>query len=120
MLRDQGLLSTVASKEKSRLDGWFPGQMVMKRNPKPSPIGTDFWSGTRLVDSVSGNSSMRIELPDGQGTSVNHGVDRWMTTLEKYSAGLGYLNFILNELGQSKGRYRRPQLDDFPTAYAAA
>jgi hypothetical protein len=44
----------------------------MRRNPKPSGIGTDFWSGTYMVDFVAENGSVRTMLSDGQTIPVNH------------------------------------------------
>jgi len=35
-------------------------------------IGTDFWCGPYLIDSISDNSSVRIILPDGQTIPVKH------------------------------------------------
>ena len=61
-----------ARSEEVRTEDWFPGQLVMRRNPKPSAIGTDFWFGPYLIDSVSDNGSVRIILPDGQTIPVNH------------------------------------------------
>jgi len=44
----------------------------MRRNPKLSAIGTDFWFGPYLIDSISDNGSVRIILPDGQTIPLNH------------------------------------------------
>jgi hypothetical protein len=44
----------------------------MRRNPKPSAIGTYFWFGPYLIESISDNGSVRISLPDGQTIPVNH------------------------------------------------
>ena len=44
----------------------------MRRNPKLSAIGTDFWFGPYLIDSISDNGSVRIILPHGQTIPLNH------------------------------------------------
>jgi hypothetical protein len=44
----------------------------MRRNPKPSAIGTDFWFGPDLIDSISVNGSVRVIPSDGQTNPVNH------------------------------------------------
>jgi len=58
--------------EEARTEDWFPLQLVMRRNPKPSAIGTDFWFGPYLIDSISDNGSVRIILPDGKNIPANH------------------------------------------------
>ena len=59
-------------KEEKRTEQWFSGQLVLRRNPKPSGIGTDFWFGPYVVDHVAENGSVRIILRDGQTIPVNH------------------------------------------------
>jgi hypothetical protein len=59
-------------RDESRSGDWFIGQLVMRKNPKPSAIEPDFWFGPYLMDSISDNGSVRIMLPDGQTIPVNH------------------------------------------------
>jgi hypothetical protein len=70
-LKDR-LRINVARSEESRTADWFPGQLVIRRNPKPSTIGTYFWFGPYPINSVSDNESVRIILTDEQTISVNH------------------------------------------------
>ena len=57
-------------KEENRTDQWFSGQSVMRRNPKPSGMGTEFWFRPYMVHSVAENGSVGIKLPDGQTIPV--------------------------------------------------
>ena len=52
-------------KEEKRTEQWFSGQLVMRRNSKPCGMGTEFWFGPYMVDSVAEHGSVRIKLPDG-------------------------------------------------------
>jgi hypothetical protein len=63
-LKDRLRINATRSEE-ARTENRFPGQLVMRRNPKPSAIGTDFWFEPYLIDSVT------IILPDGQTIPVN-------------------------------------------------
>jgi len=70
-LKDRLRINATLSEE-ARTEDWFSGQLVLRRNPKPSAIGTDFWFGPYLFDSISDNGSVRIILIDGQTITVNH------------------------------------------------
>ena len=70
-LKDRLRINATRSEE-ARTEDWFPGQLVMRRNPKPSAIGTDFWFGPDLIDSISVNGSVRVIPSDGQTNPVNH------------------------------------------------